>query len=66
MSGMLKTDQPHGYEQVHSAGFTFPFRNVVWTMAGHLVVEHGMPLMIDATQLRSRLLGLALSASRTG
>jgi hypothetical protein len=21
MSGILKTDQPHGYEQVHSAGF---------------------------------------------
>lgn len=25
MSGILKTDQPHGYEQVYSAGFIFPF-----------------------------------------
>ena len=54
MSGILKTDQPHGYEQVYSAGFTFPLIsfNVVGRLYGcDLFIEHGMPLMIDM-QLR--------------
>lgn len=53
MSGISKTDQPHGYEQVHSAGFTFSFSfNVVGRVYGRdVLIERGMPLMME-TQLR--------------
>lgn len=61
MSGILKTDTASRLRGGHTRIVLF---NVVLD-GWHLFIEHGMPTH-DLTRLRSRLLRLALSASRTG